>query len=180
MNMAADLSKLTPEFHKKINVLLNLCQAKGFEMRPYTALRTPEEQAKLWRQSRRIDEINKKIAQLIAGGAPYLAGVLKDVGPQNGKPVTNAIPGLSWHQWGEAVDCFWLVNGDAEWSATKKINGINGYQSFAAEAESIGLTAGGLWPNFKDWPHIQLSQENSPTTVMTLPEIDKEMKKRFG
>lgn len=178
--MPVDLNQLTPAFRSKIADLLNRCKAKGFEMRPYMALRTPQEQAKLWRQSRSTEEINQKIAYFNENGAPYLASVLNNIGPQHGKEVTKAPPGLSWHQWGEAVDCFWLVNGGAEWSATKKINDINGYQLFAAEAVSIGLTAGGLWPKFKDWPHIQLQKANNPLSVMTLPEIDKEMKKRFG
>ena len=119
--MAADLSALVAQFHEQVDQLLNSCRARGIEMRPYSTLRTPFDQARLWRQSRSIEEIRDKIADLRASGASFLAHCLESVGPQHGEPVTNAIPGFSWHQWGEAVDCFWLVNGKAEWSQRRSI-----------------------------------------------------------
>ncbi|GAK49224.1 hypothetical protein U14_00443 [Candidatus Moduliflexus flocculans] len=56
----------------------------------------------------------------------------QSVGPQYGDPVTNALPGCSWHQWNEAVDLFWVIDGKAEWSSKKKImlqdgSSVNGY-----------------------------------------------------
>ena len=78
------------------------------------------------------------------------------------------------------MDCFWLVDGHAEWSTKKKINGLNGYQVYAQEADALGLTAGGLWSSFKDWPHVQLRAANSPLGVMTIVEIDQIMRERFG
>jgi hypothetical protein len=89
-------------------------------MRPYDTLRSPFEQAKLWRQSRSTQQINAQIAEFTNAGADFLAHCLKSVGPQSGKPVTYAPPGLSWRQWGKSMDAFWLVNGDAVWSITKK------------------------------------------------------------
>lgn len=175
-----DLSALVAAFRARVVALLDRCAARGTPMRPYFTLRSPFEQARLWRQSRARQEIEAKIAELKSKSAPFLADCIARVGPQHGDPVTNAVPGLSWHQWGEAVDCFWLVNGQAEWSPKKKINGVNGYQVYAAEAQTAGLTAGGLWPRFKDWPHVQLRSANSPLGVMTLVEIDRTMKERFG
>src|SRR6185369_14731386 len=101
-------------------------------------------------------EIALKIASLRDQGAPFLAHCLESVGPQSGDPVTNAIPGLSWHQWGEAMDCVWIVDGAAEWSTTRKVNGVNGYRAYANEAVRLGLTAGGFFRSLKDWPHVQL------------------------
>ena len=98
---------------------------------------------------------------------------------QSGRHVTDAIPGLSWHQWGEAFDSFWVVDGEAEWSTTREINGLNGYRVYAVEAERLGLTAGGHWTNFKDWPHVQLRSASSPKSVFTIQEIDREMRERF-
>jgi hypothetical protein len=149
-------------------------------MRPFFTLRTAEEQARLWRQSRTGQQIEAKIRELEDGGAPYLARVIRDVGPQNGPKVTNALPGLSWHQWGEAMDCFWVVDGAAEWSARRKLDGLNGYAVYADEAEALGLTAGGHWRSFKDWPHVQLSPEANPTRRYSLAEIDAEMMRRFA
>lgn len=149
-------------------------------MRPYTTLRTPLEQAKLWRQSRSTEQIQAEILRLKTAGAPYLAKCIEKAGPQSGSPVTNALPGLSWHQWGEAVDCFWVVNGVAEWSAVKKIGGVNGYQVYAAQAKLLGLTAGGFFTSLKDWPHVQLDAAGSPLGRLSLVQIDAEMKLRFG
>ena len=100
--MAADLTLLVPAFRPRLETLLANCRARGVEMRPYTGLRTPLEQAKLWRQSRSREQIDAKVAQLRAAGADYLADCIVHVGPRNGDPVTNAVPVLSWHQWGEA------------------------------------------------------------------------------
>ncbi len=178
--MAANLNDLVPEFRKKIERLLTNCSKRDVEMRPYFTLRTPFEQAKLWRQSRSREQIQAKITELKAAGADFLAYCIESVGPQNGPPVTNAPPGYSWHQWGEAVDSFWVVGGTAEWSSAKKIEGVNGYQVYAEEASNLGLDAGGLWKSLKDWPHVQLRPAGSPAKVLSLVEINSEMKKRFG
>jgi hypothetical protein len=125
--------------------------------------------------------VHNKIARLRSLDADFLAFCLESVGPQpSGPNVTGSIPGLSWHQWGEAMDCFWLVNGDDEWSVDLKINGLNGFRVYAAEARQMGLTAGGLWQNFKDWPHVQLKSAGSPTDVMSLADINRIMKERFS
>ena len=178
--MAADLQPLVLEFRTKLEGLIVNCRQHGVEVRPYMALRTPFEQAKLWRQSRAHEEIQSAIASLRAGGAGFLAHCLESVGPQNGAHVTNALPGLSWHQWGEAVDCMWVVDGQAEWSTTRTVSGINGYHLYAEQAQKVGLSAGGLWVSFKDWPHVQLRVAGSPDKVMALTDIDAAMKVRFG
>ena len=104
--MSRDLNDLTNEMRTHVDNLLEECRAQGYEMRPYFTLRTAQEQAQLWRQSRTNKEITQKIQELQSNGAPFLADVIQRVGDQNGPKVTNAIPGLSWHQWGEAMDCF--------------------------------------------------------------------------
>ncbi len=60
-------------------------------MRHYFTLRTPEEQARLWRQSRTGHEIEAKIQELEDAGARYLAGVIRGVGPQNGAKVAEFV-----------------------------------------------------------------------------------------
>ena len=178
--MAADLEKLEPELKTKVLKLLERCQDRGIVMRPNNGLRDPFEQARLWRQSRSIEEIQAKIKELDAKGAHFLAECIRSVGPQHGGHVTNTPPGISWHQWGEALDCFWLVDGKAEWSTQKLVNGLNGYKVYADEAEVVGLTPGGHWKSFKDWPHVQLRKASNASSVMSLAEIDTTMKARFG
>jgi len=174
-----DLNQLTDAFRAKVDALLQGCAARAVQMRPYYTIRSPFQQARLWRQSRSSEEVDARVAELRQKSAPFLADCIVRVGPQQGNFATNAVPGLSWHQWREAVDCFWLVGNEAEWSARKKIDGVNGYQVYAEEAQSAGLTAGGLWTSIKDWPHVQLRAESSPLKTMGLVEIDAEMKRRF-
>jgi peptidoglycan L-alanyl-D-glutamate endopeptidase CwlK len=178
--MPADLSKLVVEFRGTIENLISKCADRGIEMRPYAAVRSPLDQGRLWRQSRTLEEIAERIDDFRTQGADFLAFCLETVGPQHGDPVTNAPPGFSWHQWGEALDSFWVVGGKAEWSTVKKVNGLNGYHVYADEAEELGLTAGGHWTSFKDWPHVQMRDASSPAKILSLQDINAEMRNRFG
>lgn len=178
--MSRDLNDLESGFKASVVELIGLTGDAGYTMRPYFTLRTPFEQAKLWRQSRPIEEINIEVSRFENAGADFLAFCLDSVGPQNGDPVTNALPGYSWHQWGEAVDCFWLVNGKAVWSSRKKINGKNGYRVYANTAVSMGLTSGGFWSSLKDWPHVQLRKTSSPKSVFSIHQINEQMSNQFG
>ena len=175
-----DINDLIPKFRPIAKELLQNCRGRKIEMRTSQTLRDPFEQARLWRQARPIGEIKEKIKALRAAGADFLAHCLESVGPQHGSHVTNAPPGLSWHQWGEAMDCFWLVAGKAEFSTSKLVNGLNGYRVYVEEAVKLGLTPGGLFKKLKDFPHVQFRPQGSPTAIFTLLEIDAEMKKRFG
>lgn len=174
------LDTLTVDFKEKVIELLDNCKRRGVIMRPYFTLRDPYTQAKLWRQSRTTSEINKKIKELRNQNANFLADCIENVGKQYGMHVTNAIPGLSWHQWGEAVDAVWLVNGKAVWSTSKTINGLNGYMVYADEAKKLGLDAGFYWSKFKDSPHVQFRKAANPLVSMSIVEIDLEMKTRFN
>lgn len=166
--MASALEGLDPLFTKKLGLLLANCAANGVIMRPYFGLRDCLTQAKLWRQSRAAEEIAAKIAELRAAGATYLAACLEEAGPQRGKMVTKAIPGLSWHQWGEAVDSFWFVNGAAAWEGA-------GYDVYRDEAAQLGLTS-------ISWErdHVQLRAAASPLDLFSLAEIDQRMRARFA
>lgn len=178
--MAADLNLLIPEFKARVSTLLQNCRDRGIEMRPSEGLRTPFVQAKYWRQSRSREEIQRKINELRSNDAPFLAHCLDSVGPQHGDPVTNALPGLSWHQWGEALDCFWVVNGNAVWSLTKVVNGQNGFMVYADEAKKLGLEAGLFWTSIVDGPHVQLRKAANPARIHSLTEINRIMQERFG
>jgi len=175
-----NIDDLVSELRPMATTLIQNCRNRGIEMRPYETLRSPIEQGKIWRQSRTREQVQAKIRELQNAGAEYLAFSIDSVGPQSGRHVTDAPPGLSWHQWGEAFDSFWVVNGAAEWSTTRKIDGLNGYHVYAEEAERLGLTAGGLWLRFKDWPHAQLKSERGPQKLFTITEIDQTMRRRFG
>ncbi|MBO9701968.1 MAG: M15 family metallopeptidase [Sporocytophaga sp.] len=178
--MPADINLLKPEFRDKVNILLQNCLNRGVQMRPNETLRDPYIQAKYWRQSRPIEQIQQKIATLKNQNANFLASCIEKVGPQHGDHVTNAIPGLSWHQWGEAIDCYWVVDNRAVWDTKTIVNGLNGYMVYADEAVKLGLDAGYFWHSFQDIPHVQLRKESNPSLVYSLVEIDKTMKNKFG
>ena len=178
--MPVDLTQLVPAFQAKANQLLQQCSADGIIMSPTEGMRTPFVQAKYWRQSRTAAVIAAEITNLQGQGCPFLAYCIDSVGPQNGDPITNAIPGLSWHQWGEALDCVWMVDGAEEWSTTRLVNGKNGYQEYVRLATGLGLTAGVLWTSLKDWPHVQLRANASPLGAYTMQGIDGGMKGMFG
>jgi peptidoglycan LD-endopeptidase CwlK len=175
--MPISLDDLDAPFRQSLEQLLDTCRDDGIEMVPYFGLRSPFDQGKLWRQSRSQNQIDAKLAELSAKGADFLAYCIESVGPQHGPPVTNAIPGLSWHQWGEAMDCYWLRNGKAEWD-TELGGNRNGYKVFASAASKIGLFSGGYWQSFKDWPHVQKRKAGSPNLPMS--EVSSEMERRFG
>ena len=170
--MASDLKLLIPEFRAKVEQLIENCRCRGITMKPCDTLRDPYTQARLWRQSRSKAVIQKKINELKEKGAPFLAHCIESVGPQSGPHVTNAIPGLSWHQWGEAVDCYWSAEGKVIWEINAKVNGINGYQVYSEEAMKLGITAGHFWINFKDSPHIQHLPYVNPLAIYPIEQID--------
>ena len=158
------LTQLQPAFRAKVEEVLATLKGKGFLFRPYCTIRDPFEQARLWRQSRSAAQIGVLLARLRAQGAPRIAACIESVGPQSGKPVTNAAPGFSWHQYGEAVDCFLVrADGSADWDASAQ-----GYVEYARVATKAGLRAG---RDFNDPPHIQF-RHHEPHQTLTPSEID--------
>jgi len=182
--MSRDMNDLAPAFRQKAEELLQTLSDRGVPMYPFFTLRHPLEQARLWRQSRSKHEIDQAIADLRAEKADYIADRLEEAGPQDGPWVTNALPGNSWHQYGEAIDCFWAIdldgNGvvDACWDTERTDYGVNGYREYARYADTLGLTPGAT---FDDWPHVQARPASSPYREgMTWDRIDAVMKERFG
>jgi len=171
--MSRDIELLKPLFKMKVVELLERTKKRGFILRPFYTLRNAEEQAKLWRQSRTSEEIHRMVNKLRQEQAPYLADTLENVGPQFGRWATNALPGQSWHNWGEAVDCYVLLeNGKAVWAAAHP-----GYKVYAEEAKELGMTAGFFWGR-KDAVHVQ-SRGDAVRSIRTWPEINDEMQRRY-
>jgi peptidoglycan L-alanyl-D-glutamate endopeptidase CwlK len=153
--MSQHLENLRPEFREKVEILLANCRKQGVVLRPFYGVRSLDEQARLWRQSRSRAEIERAIAFLQKQAAPKIAEILESVGPQIGRWATNALPGESWHQWGEAVDCF-VYDEEAKkavWSAKHE-----GYRIYGEEARKLGLVSGYFWQS-QDAVHVQLRAE---------------------
>lgn len=166
---------LVPSFHAEVSDVIDLCKEKNVIIVPYSTLRDPWEQAKLWRQSRGESEIQRAIKRLKDGGAKWLAEVIESVDPQYGNHVTDALPGMSWHQWGEAVDCYVADHaGKPIWDGQHP-----GYKVYADCAREIGLTAGYYWQNLFDPCHVQ-ARSGSVRDIFTLAEIDRAMRAKFA
>ena len=173
-------AQLNKEFKDKIDRLLENCLKRGVEMRIREGIRHPLIQANYWRQSRSTGETADKIRQLKSGGAAFLAYCLEKAATAPGKHATNAIPGLSWHQWGEAADFDWMVNGKPCHDTHIKINNLNGYEVYAMEARRLDLECGFFWTSFPDACHIQLRAVQDPSKLYSLQEIDNRMSAFFA
>lgn len=172
--MSRDMNDLAPGFKVKVGQLLDKCEKSGYLLKPFFTLRSPLEQAKLWRQSRCTSTIKQEIQRLKNQGGTFLAECIEVAGPQNGRWATNALPGYSWHNYGSAIDCY-LVNADggANWNASDR-----GYAIYAEEATRLGMRAGYFFKQ-RDAVHVQLSVEEVPN-VYTLIEINTYMKQNFS
>lgn len=174
--MSRSLDQLQPEFRETLERAIAAAKIIDVHMVPYETVRDVWHQAKLWRQSRSSQKIAEMVNFLNVQGAEFLADVIEEVGPQVGPWATNAIPGLSWHQYGLAADLYWDKNGDepggAEWLD------IAGYEYFARICKTFNLTSGYFWQS-RDAVHIQLPKEPSPDH-MTIEEISMAMEDRYG
>jgi len=166
-------SSLNHEFADLCLTLITKCANEGILLRPYSGVRSPSEQAKLWRQGREIGEIETAARKLKDYNAPYLASCLLTVGPQKGARVTNALPGESWHQWGEALDFFVLDENNDPIT-----DGHNSkYFQFAKVALSLGLTSGAYWTT-PDPGHVQLRAE-PVKAIYQWPDINRLMREKY-
>lgn len=166
------LDGLFPEFRAKVEKLINLCSNEGLVVRVVSGLRTPLEQAILWRFGRSMDVIIDKIQQLKDINCSYLASCINMAGPQYGEWKTNALPGQSWHNWGLAVDfiCFDSIG--------KPIS--DGEDPIYYQFQKL-IPAAGLFNYGKNWPkdagHVQ-GMLGSPNQY-TIQETDKILSERY-
>lgn len=169
--MSRNIADLTDEFRPLVEEVLSKLSQGGIELTPFYTLRDPWEQAKLWRQSRTKQEVLQKIDEFHKGDAHFLAECIISVGPQSGRWATNCPPGFSWHQWGEAIDCFLKINNQAEWNGNHPY-----YVKYHMEARSVGLYPISL---NNDVYHIQF-RNVSLNKLKSLNEINQEMKHKFS
>ena len=120
---AEKLSRVKPPLADKCRQIISLAKAEGFTLIVTQGFRSIEEQNKLYAIGRR--------------GIP------------GERKVTNAKGGQSNHNFGDAVDFAFVVNGEVSWD--EKL-----YQHIARWAKIVGLKWGGNWKSFKDLPHVEL------------------------
>jgi peptidoglycan L-alanyl-D-glutamate endopeptidase CwlK len=150
------LEDLVPEVQEMAKEHILRCADAGFELLIYCTLRDEQEQARIYRQSRTKEQVQKKMDQLTAKGFPALAKVLKDVGPQKSGPkVTNAGPGESFHQYNRAYDCVPVVQGKPIWSPNGE--GAALWEKVGKLGKKAGLEWAGEWTTFREFPHFQFT-----------------------
>ena len=164
------LEDLVPEVQEMAKEHILRCADAGFELLIYCTLRDEHEQARLYRQSRTKEQVQKKIDQLTAKGFPALARILKDVGPQKSGPkVTNAGPGESFHQYRRAYDCVPVVQGKPIWGTGGE--GAALWDKVGKLGKKCGLEWAGDWITFREFPHFQFTDGK---------DISDLMQERFG
>lgn len=131
------LAAIYPRLADAIQKLSTRCIPEGFYITVVQGLRTVEEQQALYEQGR----------------------------TKPGKIVTNAPGGHSWHNFGLAVDCAPLIDGNViDWNPDHPQ-----WKTMERIGVSLGLTSGANWVRIVDAPHFQLTgpfPENAPTDTV--------------
>lgn len=140
-----DMNELHPAFKARVDLWLADVHAAGHEILIVETRRTMDVAEAYYAQSR---EPNETVNILRAhAGLPLLK-----LQTDRYAKITDAMPGLSWHIYGLAVDFVPMSNGKCLWSYSE--NSVE-YAEIAKLAEKHGLQWGGEWRSFKDYPHIE-------------------------
>jgi len=168
-----DTADLIREARDSATAVQQACsEAGGFELLIYCTLRTLEEQARLFRQSRSRAEIDVKIQKFRSRGYGFLAEIIESVGPCHGRHVTNAAPGESWHNFSQAWDAVPMVNGKPVWSY---LQAKDYWDAYGEAVRQTGMNWAGDWVSFREYPHAQLTQGSNPLKVRTPDEVRSEL-----
>lgn len=154
------LATLSPGMQDAVQALQARLQVDGVRVLPLDAYRSPWDQARAYRQGHTWPQIRAMEDRLTHLDWAGFAVILRAVGPQYGLRVTEAPPGQSWHQWGDAWDaCPWVDSGSLSRLAWEPRPGDPDYneavrlwQRYGRLAEQCGLVWGGHWG---DAPHVQ-------------------------
>ena len=111
-----------PYLLHKVELVLNEAKQKGIDLRVVSGFRDLKKQQALYNQGRTT----------------------------KGYIVTNAAPGLSYHNHGWAVDVCEYKNGKPDWKSKH-------WEEIGAIGKKHGLVWGGDWTRLVDKPHLQLS-----------------------
>jgi hypothetical protein len=160
IDVGGEDSRLDPDFSKKLHELIERCTASGIRMHVYSTLRGPTRQAELWARSRTEKELLSAVSMMRNAGAPRLAAILENKMYlcSSDRWATNLLPGQSWHQLGQAADCFQIIRDKATWFGS-------GFVEYATMAVSVGLIPAKLWMSNRDNGHVQLNRFETPLRV---------------
>lgn len=130
-----DLNELNPETKEKAEKFIQTCKDKGIDILVTSTYRDMESQAALYAQGRTTE----------------------------GKIVTNAKAGESFHNYRCALDIVPLVNGKPDWDGSHPV-----WAQIGLIGQDCGLEWAGNWVHFKELAHFQF------TNGLTLEELKKQ------
>jgi peptidoglycan L-alanyl-D-glutamate endopeptidase CwlK len=144
--MSRLISNLNLEVSKLCRDHIKNCQEEGIILLVYNTRRTLKDQALLYAQGRRIDELPIQVTRHIVNEIElWQQQGLVEV---PGGIVTMTMK--SNHLTGDAYDCVPMVDGKAVWDDDElwsKVGNIG---------KKLGLTWGGDWQTLRDRPHFEL------------------------
>lgn len=111
-----------PFLYEKVKLVLEEAKSKGIDLRVIDGIRTLKTQQKYYNQGRTT----------------------------KGGIITNAPPGLSYHNYGWAVDVVEYTNGSPNWKSKH-------WNQIGKIGKKQDLVWGGDWTRLVDKPHLQLS-----------------------
>lgn len=138
-NEAAILG-LHPQFAVRVRILLGILEPLGVLVLITQGRRTFQEQAALYAQGRTVP----------------------------GPVVTNARAGLSFHQYGLAIDVVDVGASGDERGYDPSDYAATNYPRIADEGRKLGMEWGGTWRTIKDEPHLEYHPGLGPSDAMTL------------
>lgn len=167
------INNLELGFKDKVLILL---KTLGPRYRVYCSIRTPIEQAEIYTYGRTDAEIKEAITKLEGDNCIFLAGCLRSVSSRPTEKIrTKALPGNSWHHFGEAVDIMYIKdNGNALWNGSAAE-----YKLLAEVSRDLGLTSG-YYFTFRDSVHVQMRRGSPIRFFRSLAEIDRQLAFRYG
>lgn len=157
-----DFTKLDPDFNEKLQQLITNMQYLGHTVDVTCGIRSIEDECRIFRRSRPTAVIEELVKQLQDDGAPYVASVLKGVGPQPTGPWgTNTLS--SYHVIGRAADM--IIDGNTAGDAAI-------YDILSDHCTVVGLVSGETFSGASCDPgHVQLGEGNL-MNLYTWPELD--------
>lgn len=181
-----DLALLDPAFRPRVDELLANCakslSPRGGRIGVHCTLIGPRREAALYAQSRRWEDVRRLQQTMHAAGAPRLAALFVPA-MCLGKPwASSALPGRSWHSWGQAIDCHIIgPTGKALWggpneTADEQALARFGYQTYADTARAMGLTSGHYWAA-RDSVHVQMPP--GAGIILPWPQVEARMLQGF-
>lgn len=116
------LDELIPQARERVEKFLALCKENDIDLLVTSTFRDFDSQTALYNQGRTTE----------------------------GKIVTNAKAGDSWHNWRCAIDVVPIVNGKAVWNTSAPV-----WDKVGELGKEAGLEWAGDWRRFKEFAHFQ-------------------------